>query len=133
MALSKSPGSVFSWLGSQPAIQIIRGLLLSPKPRHLRDLASQYELSPAGASDILRRLKKAGILKEFREGNRRCFALNVSKEELVHLTDLFELFERRLIEDRAARLNKDAIERFKWMDEAYQFYRGVKKLRHDPA
>jgi len=133
MALSKSPGSVISWLGSQPAIRIIRGLLLSPKPRHLRDLASQYELSPAGASDILRRLKKAGILKEQREGNRRCFYLNLSEEELAHLTSLFQVFERRLIEERAIKISRHAIDRLTWMDKAYKFYRGIKKLRHDPT
>ena len=66
------PGSVIHHLGSQPMMQILRGLMLSPGQRHLRDLAGQYFFSPSGVSDILRRLKKAGLLSEKRAENRRC-------------------------------------------------------------
>ena len=70
--------SLIAYLGAQPTLMIIKGLLQSSRPRHIRDIASQYSLSPAGASDILRRLNELGILKETSSGNRRCFSIIVS-------------------------------------------------------
>ena len=125
--------SLVKYLGSQPVMKVLRGLLLAPGPRHIRDLASQYSYSPAGVSDILRRLKKVGALKEVRRGNRRCFALNVPPRDLACLKDFFHAFERALLEERAARFSRVAAKRLQWMDQAYEFYRDVKRSRHDPS
>ena len=44
------PNSIISYLSNQPTMKIVRGLMTGP--RHLRDLAARYGLSPAGVSDI---------------------------------------------------------------------------------
>ena len=107
-------------------MRLIRALLLSSKPRHIRDLAAEYGMSPSGVSDILRRLQKAGVLKEFKNGNKRAFLLSISDEERNCLREFFRVFERRWLEDRAPSFNKRAKEKLEWMDEEYKFYRDVK-------
>ena len=124
---------MIKYLGSQPVMRVVRGLMLSPRPRHIRDLAAQYSFSPAGVSDILRRLRRTGLLKEVREGNRRSFSLDLPKGERDCLQMFFSIFERSLLEERVARFSRNAPEKLQWMDDAYSFYRNVKKLRHDPS
>ncbi len=124
-------GSLIHWLSSQTAMQIVRGLLLSGKAIHLREISSRYSLSPAGASDILRRLIEAGVLKESRQGNRRYFSLNLPAQELEWLKDFFAIYERKLIRARSKHLSENAKNKFDWMDEAYRFYRNLGKLRND--
>ena len=124
---SKHMASIISFLADQPTFKIIRGLLTSHRPRHLRDLALQYELSVAGVSDILRRLKDAGVLHEERLGNRRCFRLNITDEERACLSHFFSVYELILVKERAPTYSKGASARLEGMDEAYSFYRKVKK------
>jgi DNA-binding MarR family transcriptional regulator len=119
--------SLISFLGDQPTFKVIRGLLTSNRARHLRDLATQYGLSPAGVSDILRRLTDAGVLLEERQENRRCFRLNISEEERACLTQFFSLYEITFVKERAPTYSKGASARLVSMDEAYSFYRKVKK------
>jgi len=126
-------GLLVSFLSSQPMMQIVRGLMMSSGERHLRDLASQYSLSPSGVSDILRRLKAAGVLTDKRVKNRRCFNLLLAEEERRCLHELFSIYEKKLIADRAARFSEKAVSTFEWMDEAYHFYNQLKKSRHDSA
>ena len=126
-------GSLIHHLCCEPTMQIIRAMLLSPGQRHLRDLANNSSLSPAGVSDILRRLKDAGVLAEKRVGNRRCLQLNLSSDELDCLKQFFLIYENTTLRRRAAKFSQRASEKLKWMDEAYEFYHGLKKARHDPA
>ena len=128
--------SVIEYLGSQPILQIVRGLMSShnqqdPHQLHLRELAGQYSLSPSGVSDILYRLKKAGVLSERRIGNRRCLALNLAEDEIACLEQLFSVYEKRIIEKRSKRFSRRAVEKLKWMDEAYAYYRNLKRAWDD--
>lgn len=125
--------SIIQFLGNQPLMRVVRGLLHSPQPRHLRALAVDYSLSPSGLSDILRRLDEAGVLHESRSGNRRLFALKITAPEYKVLEDFFKQYEIAFIESRAPLFERRAVEKLAWMDEAYEFYRGVKKKRNDPA
>ncbi|MBX7143112.1 MAG: winged helix-turn-helix domain-containing protein [Oligoflexia bacterium] len=125
--------SVLTFLCSQPVMQLIRGLINATRPRHLRELAYQHSLSPSGVSDIIRRLRKAGILNEIRQGNRRCFSLRLPPTELDCLRTFFRTFENAMIEQRSARFSANAAKKLEWMDEAYKFYRGVRKIHHDSA
>ena len=118
--------SLISYLAKQPMLLIIRGLMTSQQPRHLRDLATQYKLSPAGVSDILRRLKETGFLKEEKQGNRRCVSLQMTEEERDCLTRLFSVYEMAAVRQRAAKFGKNAATKLKGMDEMYSFYRRVK-------
>ena len=119
-------GSLIQLLGSQPLMQIIRSLYLSPEERHLRDLANQYSLSPGGVSDIVRRLKESGILTEKRIKNRRCFSLALSKDEFRCLEVFFSVYENTLIAERAEEFSRGAADKLQWMDEAFDYYRGLK-------
>lgn len=112
-----------------PGLRLLRGLLTSNRPRHLRDLAEQYDLSPAGTWDVLRRLQEAGIVAETMIGNKRCFNVQADSEERIMLEQLFRLYEGELIRQRAPRFNKRAAARLKHMDEMYRFYRRQKKRR----
>jgi len=114
-------------------MKVIRGLLLGPEPRHIRDLAVQYSLSPAGVSDIIRRLIKVGVLTEVRRGNKRCFSLNLSEQEHECLKEYFLIFDNTLLEKRAKRFSRNAQAKLIWMDEAYPFYRGVKRSNNDAS
>jgi len=125
--------SLLQYLGSQPMMQVVRGLLLNPEQRHLRDLASQYSLSPSGVSDILRRLKKAGVLTEKRIGNRRCVGLDLSSDEVDCLRHLFSIYENSILRQRSESFSRGATEKLEWMDQAYQFYRTLKRAEHDSA
>lgn len=125
--------SLITYLGAQPILKLLRGLALAPAPRHLRDLAKSYSLSPAGVSDILRRLKELGVLREERRGNKRFFWLAVTPQERGFLDGIFRAYEQQVILERATRLSKGAAERLQWMDEAYQFFDQVKKARRDPT
>ncbi len=116
-------------LGEQPLMRIVRGLLLNPEPLHIRELASRYALSPAGVSDIARRLKKAGVLKAVHIGNKRCLSLALSDDEKDCLRQFFKIASRSTLEKRASAFSKTAKEKLNWMDEAFEFYRTVKKNR----
>lgn len=122
-------GSVISWLADQPTLRVVRGLLLSPRPRHLRELAAEYGLSPAGVSDIVRRLAEAGVLRESRVRNRRHFELVVPESERSALLTFFQVSELNFVRERAPSYSRTAAEKLRWMDEAYRFYRGTKQRR----
>ncbi|NDC38394.1 MAG: hypothetical protein EBZ48_10125 [Proteobacteria bacterium] len=127
------PSALIHHLCDQPTLQIIRRLLLSPEQPHLRDLAKNSSLSPAGVSDILRRLKALGVLTEKRIGNRRCLGLNISAEERDCLSALFREYERASLQRRAARFSQTAAEKLQWMDQTYTFYSRLKSAKHDPT
>ena len=119
--------SLISYLAEEPMLLIIRGLMTSPQPRHLRDLATQYKLSPAGVSDILRRLKETGFLKEEKQGNRRCISLQITDEERDCMMQFFSVHEMAVVHRRAASLGKNAATKLKGIDEMYSFHRKVKR------
>jgi DNA-binding Lrp family transcriptional regulator len=111
--------------------EIVRGLLTSSRPRHLRELARDYGASPAGVSDIVDRLKGAGVLAEHREGNRRLFSLRISDEDRECLTKLFKVYELQRVRHRAQRANRRSdkmIAKLQDMDEMYSFYRDSKRV-----
>ncbi len=120
---------LISHLAEGLQLQILRGLLTSPRPRHLRELARDYNASPAGVSDVLDRLKKAAVLVEQRRGNRRLFSLRVGEQERECLHKLFREYELQRVRHRAKRLNKHPEKiaaRLQDMDEMYAFYRKTK-------
>lgn len=84
-------------------------------------------------SDILRRLKATGAIRETRVGNRRCFSLNLTADERRCLSDFFSVFENATIQKRANRFDRIAAQRLEWMDDTFKFYRDVKMLKHDPS
>jgi DNA-binding MarR family transcriptional regulator len=114
-------------------MQVLRRLMLSHGQRHLRDLAKDSSLSPAGVSDILRRFKEVGALSEKRVGNRRCLRLKLSDEERDCLKAFFLVQEHTVLRQRSSRFSQGASERLKWMDETYEFYHRIKKARRDPT
>jgi DNA-binding MarR family transcriptional regulator len=105
---------------------ILRGLLLSSKPRHLRDLSAQYLISPAGVSDIIRRLSALGILRENRDKNKIGYTLICSDTEAQCLKNMFLIYQRTQLEQRSVRFSKNAIDKFKWIDESAEFYRQIR-------
>lgn len=121
------PRSLSVLLASLPLMRLVRGLLLSPRPRHLRDLAARNALSPAGVSDMLKRLSRAKVLIESRHSNRRYFSLKISTEERHCLESLFKHYENYLISSRSRKFSRNAATRLEWMDETYEYYRLVKK------
>jgi DNA-binding MarR family transcriptional regulator len=121
---------LISHLAEALQFQILRGLLTSPQPRHLRELARDYKASPAGVSDVLDRLKKAGVLVEQKRGNRRLFSLRLGDQERECLHKLFREYELQRVRHRAQRINKHperTIARLQDMDEMYSFYRKAKR------
>lgn len=111
--------------------EIVRGLLTSEQPRHLRDLARDYGASPAGVSDVLARLKRAGVLVEQRVENRRVFSLCVSDEDRECLNRLFKVYELQRVRQRAQRANRRSgrmSAKLQDMDEMYCFYKKAKQL-----
>lgn len=125
----KMDSSLISYLAEGLQFQILRGLLTSPRPRHLRELAREYAASPAGVSDILSRLKKAQVLVEQRQGNRRLFRLRLGEQERECICNLFKLYELQRVRQRARRMNRNPermIRKLRDMDEMYSFYRKSK-------
>lgn len=116
-------------LCSLALLKVTKSLAFSSRPRHVRDLAAELSLSPSGVEDILRRLKKAGVLKEKRESNRRYVSLDLNSDELECLFKLFEISTRTTLELRAKRLSIGAAEKIQWMDEVYEFYSKLKGRR----
>ena len=122
--------SLVSHIAQGLSLKVIRGLLTSSRPRHLRELARDYGASPAGLSDILDRLKNVGVLDETREGNRRLFSLRISEEDRECLMNLFKVYELQWVRERAARMNRRAekmIAKLNDMDEMYSIYRKAKR------
>jgi len=122
--------SLIAYLAEGLQFQILRGLLTSPRPRHLRELAREYGASPAGVSDIISRFKAAKVLIEERRGNRRLFSLRIAEDERACLSELFKLYESRRVRQRADRINRDSarmIAKLSDMDEMYSFYRKGKR------
>ena len=117
--------SISEFLLSQPIFKVIGRLLFNPC--HLRELAKEHGLSASGASDIVRRLKEAGVLREEWKGNKRILSLAVSLDEERMLRNLFRESEKKWAAKRAAKFSKRAKEKLIWMDEAYKFFRKVKK------
>lgn len=114
------------FLNSQPVFKILFGLLHSSEPLHLRGLSAQLKISASGVSDILRRLKKAGVLQEKRVQNKRCLSLKISDQEREALELLFTEAEAEWLKKRAKVFSKNAQEKLEWMDQAYRFYREIK-------
>lgn len=108
-------------------MKVLRGLFFSSEPRHVRELARDYELSPGGVADILRRLRELGLVKDHRVKNRKGYTLHTSDAETHLLEKLFTLYEQELIARRVPDLEKGAHEKLRWMDEAYRFYKSVKQ------
>jgi|GEM_PF-1402110 len=122
--------SLIAYLAEGLQFQILRGLLTSPRPRHLRELAREYRASPAGVSDIISRLKKAKVLVEERQGNRRLFSLRIAEDERACLSEFYKLYELRRVRQRADRINRDSarmVAKLRDMDEMYSFYRKEKR------
>jgi DNA-binding transcriptional regulator GbsR (MarR family) len=119
--------SLIRYLSSQPLFKVLNSLLLSPYPRHLRDLAREQQLSVSGVSDIVRRLKDEGLIQEKRVGNKNLFSLKLSSNERRSIFPLFQEFQNKALRERASRFAKRAEEKLEWMDEAYTFYRKVKR------
>jgi DNA-binding transcriptional ArsR family regulator len=121
---------LISYLAEGLPFEIVRGLVTSARPRHLRELAREYGASPAGVSDILARLKMAGVLDERREGNRRLFSLRIGDEDRECLMGLFKVYELQRVRRRAHRANRRSaamIAKLNDMDEMYTFYRKAKR------
>jgi hypothetical protein len=121
--------TIIEYLCKQATLRIIRGLLISSKPRHIRQMASSYGLSPAGVSSIIGRLNRQGVLKETRIGNRRCFTLKISNAERESLNSLFSSLEKLLIEKRAKKLSRHSKAKLGWMDETQEFYAAIKSSK----
>lgn len=128
------PQSVISYLVDQPFMTILRALLLSSRPRHLRELSAQFALSPSGVSDILRRMRTLGILREVRIKNRRCFSVELPKEEAEYLKAIFSYYQTQMLKQRSLRFRDQALKKFAWIDEAQQYTRQLKgkKPRQQP-
>jgi DNA-binding MarR family transcriptional regulator len=118
---------VIKFLGDQPVVKILRGLMTPSGPRHIRDFAAQYSLSLSGVSDILRRFTEAGIVREYQDKNKRCFELILGEEEAECLKNFFSLYQTAYIEERAKKFSENAAKKFQWMDEAYVDSRKLRK------
>lgn len=119
--------TVIEYLASQPTLKIILSLLQdSAAGLHVRALSNLHGISVGGVSDILRRLKDAGLINEEWHGNRRQITLKISPAEEKCLRLLFDESEYRKSRRRALRFSKNARQKLEWMDEAYKFYRNLK-------
>ena len=107
-------------------MKVLAAFLRAPRPRHVRELASVCGLSPGGVSDILRRLRAAGVLRQRVQGNRTCYSLTLSEQERLIFGQLFARCEEARLQERARRLGGNARDRLEWMDEAYAYFREVK-------
>ncbi|MCI5064769.1 winged helix-turn-helix domain-containing protein [bacterium] len=121
------------YLCDQPFFKVLQGLYYSTAPRHLRELARDYSLSPSGVSDILRRLRKLNLVREEQVKNRKVYSLTLSDGEAAFLEQLFRLHQNTCIETRAPRFEKFAAEKLQWMDEAYLFFKRAKELNADSS
>lgn len=119
--------SLAKHLGEQPLIAVLRALFLSVKPLHIRGLAAQTSLSPAGVWDIIRRLREWGVLVESARGNRRFFLLVPSARSTPGLAELFAASEQAFLRERAKILSRGAAKRFAWMEEALSYSRVLKR------
>lgn len=114
-------------------IRVLRYLGASQAPCHLRQLVSDCELSPGGVSDILRRLFSLGVLKRERAGNKLLYSLSITDREKILLENLLLSLQSSALEERAKSFSKNALSKFEWMDEAYTFFREVKRHGTKPA
>jgi DNA-binding MarR family transcriptional regulator len=128
----KMKDSLIAHIFSEPIIRVVRGLALSPEPLHVREIATRYNLSPAGVSDILKRLKDLGAIKDQRIGNRRCIFLSLSAVDSDCLDQILRSYEENTIRQRAPRLSKRAADKLKWMDQTFILFSKKKDLR-DPT
>lgn len=111
-------------------LQIIRGLLVDPTPRHIRGLARDYGASPAGVSDIVRRLEAIGVVQKRTDQNRRQLSIAIEDQEKKVLLRLFAEYERQRVMRRAERMNRKAKllqQRLSDMDELYLFHQRAKQ------
>ena len=115
-----------SYLGQQPLLKVLRGLRMHKEPIHLRGLAHRYQLSPAGVTDILNRLRALGLLQETKRGNRRYFSLILSPDDQTFIDQFIALNEKQVISQRVGRLQCRASEKLIWMDEAFIYFRQLK-------
>lgn len=120
---------IVRYISDLPLMKVLRAFVVRPKPRHLRELATVCGLSPGGVSDILRRLSDLGVLEATKHGNRKCYSLNISPQELGCLRRLFALDQESRLKERAERFSQNAAEKLAWMDETWGFFREVKKER----
>lgn len=125
--------SLTTYLAQQPFFKVLRGLRMHKEPIHLRGLASRYQLSPAGVTDILQRLRTLGILQESALGNRRYFSLTLMPDDRQFLDQFIALNEKHMISLRVERLQRRAAEKLTWMDEAFVYFRQVRAARANTA
>lgn len=97
---------------------------------HLRQLAARHNLSTGTVTDILRRFKRAGVVKETKVKNRKCYALQIPETERKVMGIFFKEYESNLIRERAPLYSVRSKERLEAMDELYSFYKKVKRKMH---
>ena len=119
--------SLIKLLGDQAVMRVIGSLVKSSKPLHTRSLSARNSLSPAGVSDIIRRLKQAGLLKQSKRKNAKCFTLDIKRAEIECLKSFFAAYQIACLEARAAVLSRTALAKLSWMDESYIFYKRLKR------
>ena len=113
------------YLDTQPVMKVLKSL--SARPRHLRNLAAEHKISLGGVSDVMRRLKRAGLVRDFRSGNRRYFSLVLQEADLKWFNNYLLVLQNDALEKRAARFSKNAAAKLQWMDDAYRFYREISR------
>ncbi|RMG39837.1 MAG: ArsR family transcriptional regulator [Candidatus Dadabacteria bacterium] len=122
---------LFEYIGNLATLRVLRALSYSSC--HLRELAALTSLSPAGVSDILRRLTSFGLVSEHRHGKRKVFELQVDNQERKYLQEFFRLYEESWLKRRSAEFSLNAQEKLNWMDESLSFFKEVKAKINDTA
>ena len=80
---------------------------------------------------MIRRLLRAGVLKEARNGNRRYFKLNLNDTESECWRAFFSISDNLKLEERSIRFSRNAAARLRWMDQAFGFYHQTRSVKHD--
>lgn len=128
-------GQLTEFLLRQNWMRVLQALRSVPagrplrRERSVRELVDLTALSPAGLSDVLRRLSDQQVVQRKRRGNKLFYSLNLNVREEKLLAEIAGSQVQRNLQTRAAIFSKRRKEAVGWIDQTVLELRRAKHKR----
>ncbi len=121
---------LIQFLANQTWMKVLRVLVMSDRPKCLREIVDLSGISLGGVQDVLRRLEESQVIVGKRDSNKILFSLSVSQAETKMLREIVNVALRTELQSRAERYSKKREKIIGWIDETVSTWqRGRRQLR----
>ena len=113
-------GNFSEFLLNQHWMKILYALLISFRPRSLRELADMTNLSVSTVQDIVRRLKKNKIVSSKARGNKVFYSLEINPKEQELIKQIIDQATQSRIRKQASKYSLRREKVIGWIDETIE-------------